>query len=134
VPVRGILIDRDEAVAQMKLLEQVCMPFLYGRSTDNRSCACHKNPVLREERGYGGGIVLVEKEASGSRLHTTQTGSVSLAFLSSADDVEGKCKIQSSSVLCIGVTLVSPALAGTASETSTGGIAWIVKLLHASSE
>ena len=58
--VRGILIDRDEAVAQMKLLEQVCMIFLDGRPTDNRSSVCHINPVLREERGHGGGIVLVE--------------------------------------------------------------------------
>jgi hypothetical protein len=57
--VRGILIDGDEAVAEMKLREQVCMIFLYGRPTDNRSSVCHKNPVLREERGDGGGIVLV---------------------------------------------------------------------------
>jgi hypothetical protein len=58
--VRGILIDRDEAVAQMKLLEQVCMKFLDGRPTVNRSSVRHKNPVFREERGDGCGIVLVE--------------------------------------------------------------------------
>ena len=58
--VRGILIDRDEMVAEMHLLEHVCIMFLDGLPTVNRSCVRHINRVLREERGHGGGIVVVE--------------------------------------------------------------------------
>ena len=51
---------------------------------------------------------LVREEAPGSRLYTTQIEIVLFMCISSADDVEGKCKIQSSSVLCIDATLLSP--------------------------
>jgi len=57
--VRGKLIDRDEMVAEMHFLEQVCKIFLDGLPTVNRSSVRHINRVLREERGDGGGIVLV---------------------------------------------------------------------------
>jgi hypothetical protein len=43
----------------MKLLEQVCMKFLDGLPTVNRPYVRHNNSVFREERGHGGGIVVV---------------------------------------------------------------------------
>jgi hypothetical protein len=58
--VRGILIALVEIVAEMKLLEQDCMIFLDGLPTVNRSCVRHKNRVLCEERGHGGGIAVVK--------------------------------------------------------------------------
>src|ERR1700730_15609151 len=57
--VRGILIDRAEVVAELHLLEQIPIPFLDGPPTKNRASVLHKNRVLREERGQGGGIVIV---------------------------------------------------------------------------
>ena len=48
-----------DSVAEMKLFEHVCLIFLDGLPTVNRSCVRHKNRVLREERGHGGGIVVV---------------------------------------------------------------------------
>jgi hypothetical protein len=47
-------------VAEMELLEQVCIIFLDGLPTVNRSCVRHLNPVLRVERGQGGCIAVVE--------------------------------------------------------------------------
>src|SRR4029077_10271261 len=41
--VRGILISRAEMVAEMKLFEHVCMIFLDGLPTVNRSCVRHLN-------------------------------------------------------------------------------------------
>src|SRR5580700_445179 len=58
-PVAQFLIDRVEMVAHMKLLEQVCIMFLGGLPTVNRSFVRHINRVLREGRGQGGGIVVV---------------------------------------------------------------------------
>jgi len=46
-------------VAVVPLLDVVCKPFLDGLPTVHRSFGCHKNRVLREERGQGGGIVVV---------------------------------------------------------------------------
>ena len=46
-------------VAEMHLLEHVCIIFLDGLPTVNRSCVRHQNRVLREERSKGGGIVVV---------------------------------------------------------------------------
>ena len=43
----------------MKLLEQVCIMFLGGLPTVNRSFVRHISRVLRKGRGQGGGIVVV---------------------------------------------------------------------------
>ena len=58
--VRGILISRDDMVAEMNLLEQVCIMFLNGLPTINRSCVIHQNRILRVERGKPGGIAVIE--------------------------------------------------------------------------
>jgi hypothetical protein len=44
----------------MPFLEQVYMIFLDGLPTVNGSCIRHKNRVLGEKRGHGGGIVVVD--------------------------------------------------------------------------
>jgi hypothetical protein len=58
-PVAPFLFDRVEMVADMKLLEQICIMFLGGLPTVNRSFVRHMSRVLREGRGQGGGIVVV---------------------------------------------------------------------------
>src|SRR5580692_10644045 len=60
VPVAPFLIDRVETVADMKMLEQVCITFFDGLPTVNRSFVRHISRVLREERGHSGCIVVVE--------------------------------------------------------------------------
>src|ERR1700685_1105663 len=40
---RGVLIDLADMVAEMHLIEQVCIIFLECLPTINRSCVCHKN-------------------------------------------------------------------------------------------
>jgi hypothetical protein len=44
----GILIDRDEMVADMHFLVVVCIMFLNGLPTVDRPCVRHKNRVLRD--------------------------------------------------------------------------------------
>lgn len=55
-----ILIDRDLVVAEMHFLEPVCPKFLDSLPTESRSVLLHINPIFREVRGHGSGIVLVE--------------------------------------------------------------------------
>ena len=57
--VRRILIEHGEMVAEMHFLEQVCLMFLDGLPTVNRTFVRHENCVLREELGKGGRIVVV---------------------------------------------------------------------------
>ena len=57
--VRGILITRFDMVAEMNLLEDICIVFLDGVSTVNRSCVIHQNRVLGVERGQGDRIVVI---------------------------------------------------------------------------
>jgi hypothetical protein len=47
-------------VAKVNLLEKIYIPFLDGPPTENRASGRHKNRVLGEERGQGGGIVIVQ--------------------------------------------------------------------------
>ena len=49
-----------DMLADMNLREEVCELFLDGFPTVNRSFRRHLNRVLREERGQGGCIVVVE--------------------------------------------------------------------------
>jgi len=48
--VRGILIDRDEMVAEMHCLQQVCKIFLDGLPTVYRPPVRYDNCILRVER------------------------------------------------------------------------------------
>jgi len=57
--VRGILIDRDKSVAEMRTLEVVCIPFLNGLSTANRSILGYENGFLAKERGKCNSIIVV---------------------------------------------------------------------------
>jgi hypothetical protein len=49
--VRRILVVREDMVAEMHFLEQVCIMFLDGLPTENRTAVRHLNRVLRVERG-----------------------------------------------------------------------------------
>jgi hypothetical protein len=57
--VRGILITRFDMAAEMNLLEDICIVFLDGVSTVNRSCVIHQNRVLGVECGQGDRIVVI---------------------------------------------------------------------------
>jgi hypothetical protein len=58
--VRGILIDRDDMIAEMHFLEEVCIPFLDRLPTVDWSSVGHINRILREA---GGGIIIVRRVA-----------------------------------------------------------------------
>src|SRR6478672_942698 len=56
---RGIFVALAGLVADMDLLEQVCMIFLDSLPTVNQSRVSHQNRVLGIGRGDGGCIVVV---------------------------------------------------------------------------
>src|SRR5271166_875905 len=57
--VRGILLELAHMLGEMRFLEPVCKEFLDGLFAINRSGSWIKvTPVLRVERGYGGGIAV----------------------------------------------------------------------------
>src|ERR1700726_1050178 len=58
--VRGTLIVFIDMVAVMPLLEHPVELLLDGLPTDNRSLGSHPNRVLREQRGHGSGIAVIE--------------------------------------------------------------------------
>src|SRR5260221_4062747 len=49
----------EGSLAEMPLLEPICIIFLDGLPTVNRPLVRHKNPVFREEVCHGGGIIVV---------------------------------------------------------------------------
>ena len=61
---RRIMIPLAKIVAEMDLSKQVCIMFLDGLPTVNRSCVMHQNRVVRVGRGQGGGIVFAPRLVS----------------------------------------------------------------------
>ena len=54
------MIGHGSMIAAMPLFEKLDMRFLDGLPTINWSCVCYKNRVLREKRGNGDGIIVVD--------------------------------------------------------------------------
>ena len=58
--VRGIrIVVGDSIVAKMHIPEQVCVVFLDGLPPLHRSSLLDEDGIFREQRGQGGGIVVV---------------------------------------------------------------------------
>ena len=65
---RRVPIGLSDEVLVVKFLEYVGILFLDSLPTIHRSFVRHKNPVLREKCGHGGGIVVTDRLAIGLNL------------------------------------------------------------------
>ena len=57
---KRIRIYLGGTVAEMRSLEPFCILFLDSLPTIKRSFLRHKNCIVHKERGYGGGIVVID--------------------------------------------------------------------------